>query len=37
MQNDAGEEVSTREIKRLLEELVDHEDKHKPLSDDKLC
>ena len=29
MQNDAGE--------RLLEELVDHEDKHKPLSDDKLC
>ena len=37
MQNDAGEEVSTREIKRLLEDLVDHEDKHKPLSDDKLC
>ena len=37
MQNEAGEEVSTREIKRLLEELVDHEDKHKPLSDDKLC
>lgn len=37
MQNDAGEEVSTREIKRLLQELVDHEDKRKPLSDDKLC
>lgn len=37
MQNDAGEEVSTREIKSLLQELVDHEDKRKPLSDDRLC
>ncbi len=37
MQNDAGEEVSTREIKSLLQELIDREDKQKPLSDDKLC
>jgi RNA polymerase sigma-54 factor len=33
---DTGEEVSTKEVKAILEELIDHEDKHKPLSDDEL-
>ncbi len=37
MQNEAGEEVSTREIKSLLQELIAHENKRKPLSDNKLC
>lgn len=34
---DSGEEVSTREIKRLLLELIDGEDKRAPLSDEQLC
>ena len=33
----AGEEVSSREIKQILKEIVDNEDKRKPLSDDALC
>jgi RNA polymerase sigma-54 factor len=33
---DSGEEVSTKEVKAILEELIDQEDKHKPLSDDEL-
>ena len=33
---DSGEDVSSREVKNYLKELVDHEDKRKPLSDDKL-
>jgi len=37
MQTDSGEEVSTREIKKILEELIEAEDKHKPLTDDKLA
>ncbi len=37
MTNDSGEEVSTREIKKILQECVDHEDKRKPLNDDKLA
>ena len=37
MQTDSGEEVSTREIKKILQELIDNEDKHKPLTDDKLA
>ncbi len=37
MQTDNGEEVSTREIKRILQELIEAEDKHKPLTDDKLA
>ena len=37
MQTDSGEEVSTREIKKILEELIEVEDKHKPLTDDKLA
>lgn len=33
---DSGEDVSSREVKNELKELVDHEDKSKPLSDDKI-
>ncbi|MFR9165763.1 MAG: RNA polymerase factor sigma-54 [Dysgonomonas sp.] len=36
MQNDAGEEVSSREIKAILKDCIDAEDKRKPLTDDKL-
>ena len=31
-----GEEMSTRKIKLTLKELIEHEDKKKPLSDDAL-
>jgi RNA polymerase sigma-54 factor len=33
---EAGEDVSSREVKSKLKEFVDNEDKKKPLSDDKL-
>jgi RNA polymerase sigma-54 factor len=33
---DTGEEVSTKEVKAILEELLESEDKHKPFSDDEL-
>ncbi|NCD43139.1 MAG: RNA polymerase sigma-54 factor, partial [Bacteroidia bacterium] len=36
MQNDSGEEVSTREIKTILQESIDQEDKSKPYTDDYL-
>jgi RNA polymerase sigma-54 factor len=36
LENQDGEEVSTRELKRALQECVDAEDKHKPLTDDEL-
>lgn len=36
LQTDTGEEVSTREIKKILEECIANEDKRKPLTDDKL-
>ncbi|MCR5408734.1 MAG: RNA polymerase factor sigma-54 [Bacteroidales bacterium] len=36
LENSDGEEVSTREIKKALKELVDGEDKHSPLTDDEL-
>lgn len=36
MQKDTGEEVSTREIKKILEECIAAEDKKKPLTDQKL-
>ncbi len=36
MQTDDGEEVSTREIKGILQECVINEDKRKPLTDEKL-
>lgn len=36
LENADGEEVSTRELKKALVELVDAEDKNKPLTDDQL-
>lgn len=36
LENKEGEEVSTRELKKALTELVDNEDKRKPLTDDQL-
>lgn len=36
MKNDQGEDVSTREIKKILETVIEKEDKRKPLTDDKL-
>ena len=36
LENNEGEEVSTREIKKALREMVDGEDKHNPLTDDEL-
>ena len=36
MQTESGEEVSTREIKKILTECIDEEDKVKPLTDEKL-
>ena len=37
MQNDAGDEFSTREIKKILKESIEGEDKQSPLTDDRLC
>lgn len=34
---ESGEELSVREIKRILKELVDNENKEKPLTDDELA
>lgn len=36
MQTDSGEEVSTKEIKKILQDCVGAEDKRKPLTDEKL-
>lgn len=36
MLTDSGEEVSTREIKKILQDCIDNEDKRKPLTDDRL-
>jgi RNA polymerase sigma-54 factor len=33
---ESGEDVSSREVKHILKQLIDNEDKKKPLSDDKL-
>ncbi|RKD92358.1 RNA polymerase factor sigma-54 [Mangrovibacterium diazotrophicum] len=37
MQKDTGEEVSTREIKKILEDCISGEDKRRPLTDDRLA
>ena len=37
MQKDTGEEVSTREIKKILQECINGEDKRKPLTDEQLA
>lgn len=36
MQTDTGEEISSREMKAILKECIEHEDKKKPLTDDRL-
>jgi len=36
MKNDQGEEISTREIKKILQTGIEKEDKKKPLTDEKL-
>jgi len=36
LSTDSGEEVSTREVKRILQDAVDQEDKRKPFTDEKL-
>lgn len=36
IQTDSGEEVSNKEVKRILEECIENEDKRKPLADEKL-
>ena len=36
MENSEGEEISTRELKKALQECIDAEDKHKPLTDEQL-
>jgi RNA polymerase sigma-54 factor len=36
MQNSEGEEVSTKEIKKILQDCVGAENKRKPLTDEKL-
>ena len=36
LQTDSGEEVSTREIKRILQDCIDNEKKRKPLTDERL-
>ena len=37
MQTDNGAEISTREVKKILKENVDAEDKRKPLTDEELA
>ena len=36
LSTDSGEEVSTKEVKKILLDFIEAEDKHKPLSDDLL-
>lgn len=37
LQTDSGVEVSTREIKKILEDIITAEDARKPVTDDQLC
>jgi RNA polymerase sigma-54 factor len=37
LSTDSGEEVSTREVKKILQEAIDGESKRKPLTDEKLA
>lgn len=36
MQTNSGEEISTREVKKIMKEHIDDEDKRKPLTDEEL-
>lgn len=37
LQNDSGEEVSTREVKKILQDCIEAEDKAKPVTDEELA
>ena len=37
IQTDSGEEISTREVKAILKEYIEGEDKRKPLTDEELA
>jgi RNA polymerase sigma-54 factor len=37
LQTDSGEEVSTREVKKIMKDHLEGEDKHKPLTDEELA
>ena len=37
MKNDQGEDVSTLEIKKIMQNIIEDEDKHKPFPDDQLA
>ena len=37
MGTESGEEVSSREVKRILKDIIEAEDKQQPLTDDELC
>jgi len=37
MQTDTGEEISTREVKKIMKQHIDAEDKRKPLTDEELA
>ncbi len=37
LQTESGEEVSSREIKKILHDCIENEEKQKPLTDDKLA
>lgn len=37
LSTDSGEEVSTREVKKILSEAIENEEKRKPLTDEKLA
>ena len=36
IKNQAGEDISTRELKKILQEIIDGENKQKPLTDDEI-
>ena len=37
LSTDSGEEVSTREVKKILQDCIEAENKRKPLTDDRLA
>jgi RNA polymerase sigma-54 factor len=37
LSTESGEEVSTREVKKILQDCISNEEKRKPLTDDALC
>jgi len=37
LSTDSGEEVSTREVKKILSDCIEGEDKRKPITDDRLA